>query len=372
MDTLTTIDTAQREYYNRPADERFDNLQALVQHARQEKQLSAEVSYNWRDLRWQATGTERETAGLMLQSPKTAATLTHWSFGQAARMLQSPAAFMRDGLNPQLAADVLNYRITQQPHGEAPTLLVRRPNGSPEPKIRAVTSDSYGRVWDADLYGAILDRFGHKWTNPPTWDGKPAGVYASDRDSFVLQCEGGSIVTDPSLASGSSDGTMYRALMIRNSEVGACSVTIEAVLYRYVCGNHMLWGAIVDRSYRRRHIGKNAVRDTMQEINRIAYAWTNRSASQDEQIIRQLIDLELAHTREAVIDELQAIGFTKQDATAAYDRAEATEKASPRSYWGIAQGITRVSQDQPYQDQRYELDQLAAKVLSRGRKLVAA
>ena len=91
-----------------------------------------------------------------------------------------------------------------------------------------------------------------------------------------------------------------------------------------------------------------------------------------EQIIRQLIATDIAKTREDVIAELVKIGMTARDAAAAYVTCEQKENASPRSFWGIAQGITRVSQQTAYQDERFELDALAARVLAKGRKLVAA
>jgi hypothetical protein len=67
-----------------------------------------------------------------------------------------------------------------------------------------------------------------------------------------------------------------------------------------------------------------------------------------------------------------AMGATKESATAAYDACERTESASPRSYWGAAQGMTRVSQESGFQDERYALDRIAAAILAKGRKLVAA
>jgi hypothetical protein len=132
----------------------------------------------------------------------------------------------------------------------------------------------------------------------------------------------------------------------------------------------MLWGAIADQTFKRRHFGNHVLRDTVREISLIAYNWTNASASRDEAIIRGLIDHEVAHTKEAVIDELRAMGASKEQAEQAYARCEQTEAVSPRSFWGAAQGITRLSQDSAYQSDRYELDRLAAVVLARGRKLV--
>ncbi len=358
------ISTAAQQYANRPADERFPSLAAMLHDADQDKALSAERAYNLKDLHAIA-----DNNTVKLASPRGTAEFTHWSFQQTARMLGAPAAYLR-GLSPQLAADCLNFGFSNSMPGTSANVLVRAPNGRPEPLIRACTSDTYGRAWDADLYGAIAhtitDR-DDRWTLPPTWDGKPAGAYRGDRDSFLILVNGGSIVNDPSAANG--NGQMFRGIMVSNSEVGARSVMIDTILFRYVCGNHNLWGAVMDRAFRRRHVGTHVVRDTVREISRLAYNFTNQSAERDEAIVRTLISHEIAHTREAVIDELTALGATKTAAESAYLACEQHETASPRSFWGLAQGLTRVSQDTTYQDDRLTLDQLASKLLARGSKL---
>lgn len=373
--SLLNSQSAHAQYTHRPADERFPSIQALIDAAVHDKNLSGERTYNLRDLHAVATADD-----VQLASPRGAASLSHWSFGQLARTLGAPAGYLRDGLTPALAAECLNHGISQAPAGTTLNLLVRGANGQP-PMIRAINSESYGRAWDADLYGSLQAQlFAHdsSWQLPPTWTGEPAGAYRGDRDSFLIAVNGGSIVTDPSLRGGTAgrgngpNNGMYRGLLIRNSEVGAASITIESILFRYVCGNHMLWGAAVDRAFRRRHVGTSVLRDTLREIGTIAHRWIHRSAAADEVIIQGLIDRELAHTRDAVIDELRAMGFTAEQATSAYDRCERTEAVSPRSFWGIAQGATRLSQDAEYQDERYQLDKLAAVVLARGARLVAA
>lgn len=379
---LGNIATAQSEYYRRPKDERFASVKALVDAAQYDKDHSAERTYNLKDLRAvveQTHNTETfdptpEQATLRLESPNGRAQFTHYSFGQLARTIGAPASYLRT-LPPAVAADCLNFGLQETPHGTAANLLVRANGGTPV--IRAATSDTYGRVWDANLYGELMRRFldvDSKWQTPPTWDGEPAGAYRGDRDSFVIVVNGGSIVTDPSAAQSSSTPesgqTMYRGLMIRNSEVGHCSITIESILFRYICGNHMLWGAIMDRQFRRRHVGTKITRDTMREINNLAWKFTSRSASRDEAIVRGLIDHEIAISKEAVIDELKSFGATAKQAAEAYDTCEQTETASPRSFWGIAQGLTRNAQASGWQDDRLALDQLAAAVLKRGAALL--
>lgn len=417
---MTTIATAAREYAARPPDERYSSLEELVSAAQHDRQSSREVSYNLRDLRAVAvpsvpnTDEQRdrllaEAAGLIpqrfdadddrrlidyvndrtvgtvqLESPKGRAGFSHWSFSQLSRMVGAPAAYLRE-LPADLAAECLNHGIRNAPVGTVASLLVQAPNGRPDPTIRACTSDSYGRVWDAEIYSAIHQTIvarDDRWTLPPTWSGESAGAYRGDRDSFLILVNGGSIVTDPSIRNSVEQSTrnvghgpengMFRGLLIRNSEVGASSLLIESILYRYICGNHMLWGALMDRQFRRRHVGTRVVRDAIREIHTFARSYVQQSTERDNAIIRGLIDRELAHTREAVIDELKAIGCTKEQAEQAYARCEQTESVSPRSYWGAAQGLTRLSQESPYQDGRFLLDQLASKVLSRGARLVAA
>jgi hypothetical protein len=369
----TTIATAAREYANRPKDERYPSVAALVAAAQADRMHSKEVTYNLRDLR----AVNRDES-VQLESPKGRANFSHWSFGQLSRMLGAPAGYLRE-LPADLAAECLNHGIKAAPVGTQATLLVQAPNGRPDPMVRACTSDSYGRVWDGELYSAVESSIvgqDAKWTLPPTWSGEPAGAYRGDRDSFLILVNGGSIVTDPSLRTdGGHNGPsteMYRGLLIRNSEVGAASITIESILYRYICGNHMLWGAILDKRFRRRHVGTRVVRDAMREIRSFAWNYVNQSTERDNAIIRGLISQEIASTKDAVIDELRAIGATREQAVQAYDTCERTESASPRSFWGAAQGLTRVSQESGWQDERFVLDQLAAKVLSRGARLVAA
>lgn len=360
----SVIGTAAREYFTRPNDEKFPSLDALIGVAATDKANSRERGYNLKDLR-----VEPVEDGIKLQSPKGEATVTAWAFNQLSTILQSPAGFLRKLSAPLLAA-VLNERIEHSDVGSTATLLVKADSSRPLPVVRSITSESYGRLWDADLVRGMRDTLGATFKLPPIWEGGNGGAYRGDRDSFVLLVDGGSIVNDPSAR---QDGRMYRGIMVRNSEVGAAGVVLERVLFEYICGNLNLWGAVIDKRYRRRHVGSHVLRDVLREIGRAAYDWTNRTAAQDEKLIRLLLDTELANTREAVIDELRKMGATKEQAETAYATCEQSDlfNASPRSYWGLAQGMTRASQASAYQDERFELDTLASKLLQQGARVVA-
>lgn len=367
-----TAHTAQAQYYQRPADERFPSLAALVAAARTEMEHSDERVKNPRDLR----AVVGSNGNVRIATQAGEADLTHWSFGQLARSVGAPANYLRENLSPDLAAACLTYGLRQTPPGTDFKLLIRAPQTpGAVPVIRAATSERYSRVWDGPLYQTIAQTFGvgstgSAWNLPPTWDGRPAGAYRSDRDSFVIIVNGGSIVQDPSRMDG--NGAMYRGLIIRNSEVGAASINLLPFTFRWICGNHNIGGFVGGNLYRRRHIGADLSRKTMREIMALAHRWADRPAGQDEAIIRRLIDLEIADSKDAVIDELRAIGYTETNATAAYETAEQTEpNLSPRSYWGLVQGTTRASQAKGYQDERLTLDLLASKLLDRGVKVAA-
>jgi hypothetical protein len=368
---MSNLATAQREYYKRPADERFESLQDLIRNATDDKNLSGERTLPWSSL--QAVASDRD---VRLQSAKGQAKLTHWSFGQLSRIMGAPAGYLRE-LPHQLAADCLNHGIAER-KDQPVNLLLKVPTVTGgAPTIRSITSDSYARLWDADLYGSIARTIvdhDPSWSLPPVWPGQPiGGAYRGDRDSFLILTNGGSIVADPSLQSKGDAGAMYRGLLVRNSEVGASSITIEQILFRFVCGNHMLWGAVVAQQFRRRHVGRTLSRDTMREIASIAYRWTHQSTARDAAILQTLISHEVGKDREQAIAFLRSLGATVEQAEQAYQLCEQEEsQLSPRSFWGLAQGLTRASQLTDYQDERFQIDRVAGQLLAKGARLVAA
>lgn len=380
---MTTIATAQREYFRRPADEKFYSLESLIHAASTQRDTSRERQYNIHDLRVQPLEAGQPGSDLALVSPAgIPAAFSHWSFGQLARTVGAPAGYLRS-LPAPLAADCLNAGIAEAQGARVNVLVETQPQGSATPlRLRACTSDSYARVWDAELYGRLDRMFRHdpSWQLPPIWpdpskgipDGTRGGAYRGDRDSFVILCNGGSIVQDPSRANAPDGGQMYRAILLRNSEVGAASIQIDQVLYRYICGNLMLWGAVLDRKFRRRHVGQRAAYATITELATAARQYTQRAASADEALIRTFIETEIASSREAVISELRKVGYTQEQAETAYTTCERTEPTlSPWSVWGLAQGTTRASQETPYQDERLTFDRLAAQLLTRAAKVAA-
>lgn len=358
---MVTTNSANAQYYSRPADERFKSLADL--HAIASVDMARCGS---KDLQLSSLKAVSYNGSVALQSLETGVTagLTHWSGSQLARFASAPAGYLRT-LPAELAADCLNHGLQTGPTDQDPSLQAyfrKSPDGL---TLRALTSTDYSRLYDAKVVERLqrLQTVRPSLDLPPVWEGGKGGAYRGDRDMFVIMVDGGSIVDDPTLGGfGGSNGTMYRGIIVRNSEVGAATYEMLTFLFRGICGNHNIWGVENASHVRRRHVGK--IDQVFETMNQTAIEFFDRPASDDVQRIKQLAAIELGRDRETVVTAGRGLGLTETQADAAYTSAE-THEPNPRSVWGYMQGITRISQESSYQDDRFALDLLAAKLARR-------
>jgi hypothetical protein len=364
---LSTHD-ANREYSSRPADEKFKTIEDLKAAAELAMRSSGEK-------RLPLAGIEAVTVGenvcLRSKAHDTVAKMTPWAFDQVARTISAPAGYLRK-LDPSLAASCINDglgKLEGEDRTEDKLFYFRK--GVDGLTLRALTSTSYSRLHDFKAISEGLDRLRGvrpALDLPPVWEGGKGGAYLGDRDMFCILVDGGSIVNDPTIDFGGSNGTMYRGVILRNSEVGAATVEMLTFLFRGICGNHNIWGVENAVAARRRHVGK--VENAFTTMVDVATEFFNRPESEDVNRIKTLASLAMGKDRDETIGNGRKIGLTAEQAETAYDTAEEFEP-NPRSVWGYAQGITRMSQVTEYQDDRLVLDLLAAKLM-RDRARVAA
>jgi hypothetical protein len=175
------------------------------------------------------------------------------------------------------------------------------------------------------------------------------------------------MVNEQARINDGSDGGLSRGFFVSNSEVGAASLKLTRFLYRHVCGNHIVWGAESVQEIKIVHRGRADERFAHQvavELRRYA----NESASEDEARIASAKRCVLASTKDELLDRLFGRKILpRKKLEAAYESAEveAAEHAagSPRTAWGFANGITRLSQATAFADERNRLDRAAGKVL---------
>lgn len=377
---------ASNQWAQRPDDERFSTLQELHDAVSSYRATAREATVPFNTLRTEARGTEI----VLVSKANTPARLTNWAFGQVALAVGAPANYLRN-LPPTLAAQNLNYGLAKTEDRTDRQLLLHA-NG--DLLARAITSERYTRIWNADITSRLLSMPDQGWQVPPARpvrDGQrgtriateadvlrgegfglsihvgdqiaPAGLYASDHDLFVFMVNNDKRISEP----GNPDG-LARGFFVINSEVGAASFAIIRFLYRHVCGNHIVWGAQQVSEFRIKHIG-NADDRAFAHIKGELVKYANESASDEEARIDKTARFIIGATKDEVLDSLfnvKSLGLSRARLSDAYDRAEQDEVAAvnPRSLWGMAQGVTRLSQESQYADERVQLDRAAGKILS--------
>lgn len=213
---MTTLMQASNEWSKRPADERYASLEALHAATTHHREVSAQAKgVKLATLRVEVDGWANDPNArpqLVGESGKRA-DFTHYSFGQLCRTVGAPAAYLRE-LPAQLAADNLNVGIARAE--ETPRNLLFAQNGAL--RLRAMTSDSYTRIWNADVTARLL----RLTEQSPEWQPAPAafdgsrGLYASDADMFAFLVD-----NERRIFESLPGGGLGRGFFVSNSEVGA-------------------------------------------------------------------------------------------------------------------------------------------------------
>lgn len=360
---------ANAQWSKRPADERYPTLQALYDATKRHYDVSKSKDVDISTLRVDGTGGDVTLVG----KGGVAARLTHWSFGQLARRVGAPADYLRD-LPSTLAAQNLNHGLAKRladSVGDGIARLLFHINGSL--KLSALTSTKYSRIWDYEVAERLLylESLGWQPAVPDTSWAPSAGVdlgesalgvtalYASDHDMFAFIRQHRNEVHE-----AGSDQPIYKGVIVENSEVGASSLKLTRFLYRYMCGNHIIWGAQEVQSLALRHVGD--IRERFGVYASILKEYAEESVSDVEAKIKASKARIIAGTKEEVLDAIfgkRSIGLSRKALAASYDAVNEEQDGDPRTVWGFVQGVTRYSQTVPFADQRTEIDKAGGRIL---------
>lgn len=357
LGNLSTL--AQRQYYSRPADERFENIDALETAVLNRRNRSIQFDTDIKSFQF------KELDGdVVVMTRDEIAVPTHYSFGQTAGLVKAPAEFLRRlgkaGRN-DLVVENLNASLALRDTEGVKALLI---DGDDKSTLQAVTSQTFGRIWDADVVAAtrqILDAH-PEFTNPPEWSGRKGGLYASDHDIFLLFVTGGSLVDGgPDLLSGGDRDVLHRGFIVINSEVGSSFLLILTFLFRVVCGNHLLIGVEGVKVLRIRHSSGGPARWVNEAIPALT-EYVNASAKPVEAAIRKAKSILLPAKDEEFFSYFTSRGFTRAETKRAKTFAEVEEGGS-RTLWQVINGFTRQARDIPFQDAKVNLERRAGKLL---------
>lgn len=344
---------ASNEWASRPADESFGSLADLHSAAVKQRERATTLDLVTDEMR----ATVLNGAVQLNGTP-----LTHWAFGQLARIAGGPAEYLRS-LPAPIASAAINHGLVNLEEGRDPqTRALVDSNGSET--VRALCSTTYTRLYNSDVTSRLVQLADAR----PEWQPAPAaidgkrGLYLGDQDMFAFLVDNDRRIFEKGPAGG-----LGRGFFTWNSEVGSASFGICTFLYEFVCGNHRVWGASAIRELRMRHVGSADIRAlTAFDAEFIKYA--DSSAESENLLIDQARHFQIAGTKDEVLDKVFGLRIPTLSRKVLVESFDAAEKhadwyGDPRTAWGLTGGITEVSQARAYTNVRNDLDRAAGKVL---------
>jgi hypothetical protein len=360
--TTTNLYAASRQWARRPGDERYTSLADLKAAVLDRRRESWTTSPRTGALRVLPDGEDLLVSAYdPTHGEDRSLRPTNWAFGQLAQYAGAPASYLRR-LRAELAAINLQWGLEHAPQRED-ALLLGQSNG--DDILRAMTSTGYGRIWDHQVVDAV-ERVNQddRWVVPSASYAaadprRATTLYASDRDVFMF-------LVDPKNPVEVGPETLFRGFYVWNSEVGSATFGLATFLYRYVCDNRIIWGATDVREVRIRHTGGAPERfayEGQRYLRRYAEESTARLADGIRAAQAKDLTAEVNVGKdETIADWLQKRGFTKAQAAASVQTAEA-EQGGARSLWDIINGITAYARSVPHADERVALEARAGKLM---------
>lgn len=346
---------ANEQWRNRPADERFETLAALRESVNNRRMHSRSVDIDCTRLSIEDTGST-----LLINSQITPCEPSHWSFGQLSTLVKAPAGYLRSLPRP-LLTQCLSHGLKSGQRDAVKFMTISSEDDKPN-RLQAVTSTTYGRIWDADVVDAvsrIVERTGNKFFNPKDWSGKPSGLYASDHDVFAFMIDGGSIVDAGPRAQ------INRGFLVWNSETGAKTFGLMTFLFNKVCGNHIIWGATDVNKLLIRHTSGGPYRFDS-EAAPMLKRYSEESERPVADTIRKAQDFLLPTFKDS--DELneftsRSAKFSRSELREAVNFAK-SEEGDCRTLWHLVQGFTAYARGFDHVDARVDLETRAGKLLN--------
>ena len=363
---MTQLMQASQQWASRPADQRFLSLPALYESARESRKNSIASVVSTRQIEVQPHPGD-PTKGITIAGEHGLADPTHWSFGQLASLAGAPASYLRK-LPAPIVADAMNYGLRFNRDVEDVGILrtTAGKTGSMS-QLRAATGPRYGRVWNDDIVGALMQKFGDGRTGDFRVPGEfgqdvpvteqNTTIYGSDRDIFVFLADETNRIEINDRRDGQS-GSLARGFFVWNSEVGSQSIGAAFFLFDYVCMNRIVWGVKDFAEIRLRH-SVGAPDRWLEEIAPVLLDYSNASALPIEETIR-------AAQQKRVDDDLDdflANRFNRSESKA-IQAAHIREEGRPiETIWDATTAVTGYAKSIPHQDARVAMERRGGAIL---------
>ena len=343
---------AHEQWANRSDDERFMTLEGL--HAatltrahRCEAHVFSHAQLKVHgDLKvYDAHSRPRRELQVSVPGMRQRVDTTHWSFGQLCTRAQVPAKFARGGCHPGIVARALNWNLQHVAPVEDSNVMVEVRDGG-EVVIRALTSPSYGRIYDHRVVESVMNvNEDERWVIPAgstmtqeeaAKNKRATTLYASDRDVFIF-------LVDPNTPievhnPRGPDACLFRGFVVWNSEVGAATMGIRTFLYNHVCDNRIVWGAQNVRTLKVRHTSGGPDRFEYEAAPMLS-RYANASPADTVATVKKAMELQVGDDDEEVAKWLRTRNFTKAESAKLIEKAK-EEEGEARTVWQLVQGGT--------------------------------
>lgn len=293
--------------------------------------------------------------------------VSHWSFGQMCSRAKVPAKWVRHNTHPTIAEQALNFGLLTQQAKDDMLVLSYQDEDMESPMMRAVTSPSYGRIYDH----SVIERV-QRVTENGGWQVPGASyaaqnplrattLYASDRDCFIF-------LVDPTrpIEVTTPDGrinTLFRGFMAWNSEVGHTSFGVMTFLYNVVCDNRIVWDVHDVKELRIRHTS-GAPERFEREGARLLQKYAEASDQGAVASIEAAMKTRVGSNEEKVTAFLRRNKFTANESKNIIAKAR-EEEGSWSTAWDLVQGGTAVARGIKHQDARVQFERRVSGLLGR-------
>lgn len=352
----TQLYAVHKNWASRPDDQRFLTLEDLEASVAARTEIAKTEIVDSRRMEL-ASGSDN---ALVLVTPQGPKFLTHWTFGQLCSATKCPASFLRD-LPAEKTQDLINYRLQTVDRTEN-LMLYNADESSPE--ARAITSTTYGRIWDLPIVQAVRAvnaACGDRWVIPSATYGatdpkRATTLYASDRDIFIFLCDQHNPVTI-------RGEELLRGFYVSNSEVGAATFVLAQFLYRKCCDNRIIWGAENITELKIKHTSGAPERFRL-EGAKMLRDYAESSTKQLEEKVTKAQNFQLGKNQDEVKDFLTKFGLTASMSSSVIEMAKG-EEGSFTSAWDIANGLTAKARSIAHTDARVDMERMAGKLLDK-------
>ena len=383
---MTDLYKASNQWATRPADERFWTLQEMRDQCYEyyDKRTKREVFLKDLNFNGDANGE------LYANDKKDRLKVSNWGFKQLCGDLGAPVGYLSN-LPSSLTSTLLNHHLCDYSSRNPVTLIGLKNNG--DEVFRFYNTPTYTRICNYQICDQLLEvtRRDKGWRVPPAQPmnmegptrvatrqdvlkGKnnglsikvgdhigPAGLYASDHDMFAF------LVNEEHRIPDGTDAGLARGILISNFEVPGYAFKVCRFLYRYVCGNHIVWGAENVATFRIIHVNVS-FQMAWEAMAKELQGWLDRSSKEDTDKIKRLQTYKLGDDLEEVCDKIYSFGFgiTHKQLENAYLKVHletSDQDGAPNTPWGMVNGLTRLSQGSPYADERTRLETAVGRLM---------